>query len=281
LFWNFQLSQVVGNVIAAYVLRSGADKSTLFLVFGVMAVVGALVFLCLRMPPDREDATKQTEADRQTELMNPSTMALSVGTELLSRNTSGATTVEEGGPIQEIKDTFHLMLSPRMLQILPLVVWSAASMTVYGSIFIPMLIRTMLNKPEFLEKTKQDEASLTCLCFLGAGEMLGAPMYGQIRDRIGNKAALVFLLLLTIGSIAVFLYINQIDDFSYFSAYLMTLTWGLQDGGVNILIICLMGFEFESNIIPFSVFNFIQSISVFALLIIASAVMDPDFTPPE
>jgi hypothetical protein len=110
--------------------------------------------------------------------MNPSTMAVSVGTELLSRDTSGASKLEEGGPIQEIKDTFYLMLSPRMLQILPLVVWSAASMTVYGSIFILMLIRTMRDKPEFLDKNKQDEASLTCLCFLGAGEILGAPIYG-------------------------------------------------------------------------------------------------------
>ena len=84
--------------MAAYVLKSGADKSTLFLLLGIVSVVGSLVFLCLRVP------TKLPANDAQgSELLNPSVA--------LSRDSKAV----NDGPLQEIKDTFYLMISRRML----------------------------------------------------------------------------------------------------------------------------------------------------------------------
>ena len=47
-------------------------------------------------------------------------------------------------------------------------------------------------------------------------------------------------------------------------AFVMAFVWGLMDSGLNAIIRSMLGFEFESKITPFSVFNFIQSLLVFA-----------------
>ena len=115
------------------------------------------------------------------------------------------------------------------------------------------------------------------MIFLGIGEVLGAPMFGNIRDRIGNKAALIFLFILTALAVTCFMYLNQVNEWSRL-AYVMCFSWGLQDGSINTMIICLFGYEFENEAIAFSCFNFVQSSSVFILLLIADAVSNPDFT---
>ena len=54
----------------------------------------------------------------------------------------------------------------------------------------------------------------------------------------------------------------------------MTFMWGFMDSGLNTLIRCILGFEFDSKIIPFSVFNFIQSLLIFAAQLTEAKVMD-------
>jgi MFS family permease len=50
-FWAFFMgSQISGNVIAGAVLESGADKTTLFIVFAILAVVGSCTFLLSKAP---------------------------------------------------------------------------------------------------------------------------------------------------------------------------------------------------------------------------------------
>jgi hypothetical protein len=56
-------------------------------------------------------------------------------------------------------------------------------------------------------------------------------------------------------------------------AFVMAFVWGLMDSGLNAIIRSMLGFEFESKITPFSVFNFIQSLLVFAAQLIEAQVM--------
>lgn len=50
-FWAFFMtSQISGNIIAGFVLRSGSNQSTLFIVFAILSVVGSATFLCLSKP---------------------------------------------------------------------------------------------------------------------------------------------------------------------------------------------------------------------------------------
>ena len=52
-FWMiFMGSQIIGNLIAAKVLHSGAQKTTLFILFSIMAVVGSLLMLVLKVPAE-------------------------------------------------------------------------------------------------------------------------------------------------------------------------------------------------------------------------------------
>ena len=42
-----------------------------------------------------------------------------------------------------IKDTFKMLISGRMLYVLPLIIWSGLSMAFYAGVFIPLMTRTM------------------------------------------------------------------------------------------------------------------------------------------
>lgn len=56
------------------------------------------------------------------------------------------TTVKE-----DIIETVKLMLSARMLKIVPFIVWTAISMSVYAGIFVPLMTDTMQSNPKSLD----------------------------------------------------------------------------------------------------------------------------------
>ena len=56
------------------------------------------------------------------------------------------TTVKE-----DIIETVKLMLSARMLKIVPFIVWTAISMAVYAGIFVPLMTDTMQSNPKSLD----------------------------------------------------------------------------------------------------------------------------------
>jgi hypothetical protein len=60
-------------------------------------------------------------------------------------------------------------------------------------------------------------------------------------------------------------------------AYVMNFVWGLQDSGLNILMMSILGFEFEDKTTPFSVYNFVMGLSVFGMELIGSLVINSDF----
>jgi hypothetical protein len=109
--------------------------------------------------------------------------------------------VEENTPIQDIKETFNLLKSGRMLYLMPLITWSAVSIAIFGGIFIPLMVRTMKNSveihPDLVDDTnKQNETALLAMTLLGAGEILGGTFIGVIRDKKGYKVALFMEMLL-------------------------------------------------------------------------------------
>ena len=70
-----------------------------------------------------------------------------------------------------------------MVYLLPLIVWSAMSLALFGGIFVPLLTRTMNNSgdihPDLVNDTnKQNEAALLTMSLLGAGEIIGGQIIG-------------------------------------------------------------------------------------------------------
>jgi len=80
---------------------------------------------------------------------------------------------------------------------------------------------------------------------LGAGDLLGGVVVGQIRDRFGNKVTIIYNIILIIPSFIIILIVNNTNTYNY-TSWLMCFMWGFMDSGVGILLYSMLGFEFES-----------------------------------
>lgn len=83
-----------------------------------------------------------------------------------------------------------------MMYLLPIILWSAASMGVYGGILVPLMTRAMDNSGDLYpglpdDESKQNQKALFAMTLLGAGEILGGGMVGMIRDKVGNRTAYI------------------------------------------------------------------------------------------
>ena len=73
----------------------------------------------------------------------------------------------------------------------------------------------------------KDSKALLCMLGLGAGEILGALVFGRIADKLENKKTIMInMLTSTVAYVFLILYAS-IYDFSYYMAILMTFTWGV------------------------------------------------------
>jgi hypothetical protein len=81
------------------------------------------------------------------------------------------------------------MTKMRMLHLLPMMLLSSISISIYGGLFVPMITRTM-HTSGITSQSKQNEEALVALIFLGLGEILGSIVMGMVRDRINNHFAL-------------------------------------------------------------------------------------------
>ena len=54
----------------------------------------------------------------------------------------------------------------------------------------------------------------------------------------------------------------------------MTMFWGAQDGALNNILNCILGFEFDSKIVPFSVSKLIKSLFIFFLLAMETMITE-------
>lgn len=110
--------------------------------------------------------------------------------------------------------------------------------------------------PESQTEDQKNWKALLTMCFLGLGEILGGFPIGLIWDKYGVKQALTAQLFLTVIGVSLVVYVNNRNTFDIWSS-VMCFMWGFHDSGLNCIIRCFLGFEFDSKIIPFSVFNFV------------------------
>lgn len=73
--------------------------------------------------------------------------------------------------------------------------------SLFGGIFVPLMTRAMANSgdihPDLESDTNnQNEAALLAMTLLGAGEILGGTIIGNIRDRTSNRTAFIFEIML-------------------------------------------------------------------------------------
>lgn len=108
---------------------------------------------------------------------------------------------------------------------------------------------------------------------LGIGEIIGAMIFGRVIDKFGKKAGVLFVLITTmIAFVFVFIVIG-LYKFSILD-YFLTFFWGIQDSALNNMLNCILGFEYESKIVPFSISKLVKSLFIFAALVSASFVKE-------
>jgi len=97
------------------------------------------------------------------------------------RESTKASEVEAKTTVKEdILETAKLMVSSRMLKIIPFIMWTAISCAIYAGVFVPLMTDTMstnTNTLNWSDQTKQKKC-LLALVGLGLGEILGSLALG-------------------------------------------------------------------------------------------------------
>jgi MFS family permease len=167
------------------------------------------------------------------------------------------------------------MMSKRMLHITPMIIWTAISSSIYGSIIISLMTRAMVSNPKFDTQNHNEEA-LLAMVMLGIGMILGGWITGGIRDRLGNRICVLTCITFMIIAMTALIWFNENNFFTFLTSYSMCLLFGIQDSGIQCFVNCILGFEFESKILPFSVYRFTQSLFTFVIFLVQARVMDPN-----
>jgi len=141
-----------------------------------------------------------------------------------------------------------------MIHVMPLMIWGALSMAAYSGCFVNLITDTMSDRD--WNDNKKTEIALFAMIALGFGEMTGGLILGYVMDKFGQKIGITYCICQTVIAFTLFFIYNELYTFSVL-AFFMTLFWGLQDSALNTLCNCILGFEFESKIVPFSVFKFV------------------------
>ena len=91
---------------------------------------------------------------------------------------------------------------------------------------------------------------------LGVGEIVGAIVFGKIGDKFSMKITIAANMLAVVAGFSLLLGYIIRYRYSLPFAFFMTFFWGIQDGALNTLINCVLGFQFDSKTTPFSVNKF-------------------------
>ena len=74
-----------------------------------------------------------------------------------------------------VKDTFRLLISPKMRKIIPAMIWCSLSLATFAGSFVTLMTDTMDDKMSSNDKL---ELSLFAMIPLGIGQMIGGALTG-------------------------------------------------------------------------------------------------------
>ena len=92
------------------------------------------------------------------------------------------------------------------------------------------------------DSSKCDKYALLAMVGLGAGEIVGAMVFGRIGDNFSMRILVAANMFSAVVGFSLLLGYTIRYQFSLPFAFVMTFFWGMQDGGLNTLINCVLGF---------------------------------------
>eukprot|EP00347_Sterkiella_histriomuscorum_P022843 403336943 len=244
-FWTtYTFSQVVGNLIAAFILGSMEQSSYFFIMTGV-AASSTIVFATLRKPQKSHNFAqnqKVTSAlDRDSSQENNSLI-------ITSNNSAQnqALQQQQQSAWENIKAIWNCFIQKRMLLFLPENGWTGISISYYM---------------DHNDQSQFKKAMLAMVAF-GVGEMIGGQIIGQVVDKVSSKAACVVNLGIMIVMMAFTFAFLGVYEYGWLP-FLMCFFWGLQDSSVNTHVFEMLGFEFDNSDDAFAIYSLMQSIISF------------------
>ena len=114
------------------------------------------------------------------------------------------------------------------------------NIAMFSSIFIRMMVDTM-DETDWNDKTK-DANALLCMMGIGIGQVTGSLFFGRITDKLSFRKMIVTNIIVSTISYAVLILYCSFYKFNWYAAFLMTITWGFNDGGNKCFLCSFLGF---------------------------------------
>jgi MFS family permease len=270
-FWAFYMqSQIFGNLIAALILGE-MDQVSYFVIMSVIAFAASASFAFLRKPYKKQTLHQSVD-------IGASNYASSVELPPSPRGDGDSLvgprgTAENGERTkfkEDIKRVWEMTSSRRMRMFLPQLLWIGVSIAVYTGILVPMI---NLSLKDVANSNTRFEYSMFAMVAFGLGEIVGGLLIGQVVDRRGSKlASLVNMGLVAFTVLLTLFYLSYLRY--NLLVFLMAFMWGVEDGAVNTHCLEMLGFEFDDNTVPFSIFSMFEAVAVFVFQILQSFVGD-------
>jgi len=204
-------SMSLGNILGA-VSISKLNPSGLYIMFTCFALIASFYFLLLPEPKKVDiEAEVIVEAKEASSEVTPQAPVSAKG---------------------QIRQTWDLMISRKMLIMVPLMTFSSANGSLLATTFVPMLTRTM--KTPFPEYTKNEQTQVSCtaLIFLGVGSVIGSAFNGKIHDKIGTRHFSILCVIEELIAYATLVSFVYNDHFSMGYASVTVFLIGLADSAL-------------------------------------------------
>ena len=177
---------------------------------------------------------------------------------------------DKTGELQENLDlmtTIRFIFQPKMRLIAPLIVFRGVSLSTQVGLFVNFWVSTINTDPVWSQETEDQkiERVVYTFVFLGIGSILGSSILGVIQDKFGHKYSISFILFTICWTLIGLLIQNERHVFDW-SANLTMFGAGMIDNCLTSFLGVVLGFEFDSKIIPFGAKNFVENITLFVVL---------------
>ena len=175
---------------------------------------------------------------------------------------------------QDIRDTWNLFVSKRMLIFMPIVAQTAFTVSIYGSLMIKIIVETMVD--EAWDDQKKNSTALLCMVGLGVGEIAGSLILGIVLDKCSMTVSVFVGLLINMLGLGTLIIYTLKFSFDPYLCTVMTFTMGMQDCAGKIFSNCICGFQFESKTVPFAVLQSVRSVLIFVITCFESLLTTRD-----
>lgn len=242
-FSIFQVSNVAGSLLAALMFKLDVDVETVFIVMTAICGCGALTLTCIKDPSkeiDAHDGYELPGGSAPPNVMDELTRNVSYlpsdssDSNLLLDSTTGDDERRSTcRTILSVFESLRLLLVPRMLVLVPIMIYSGLSQTFLFGV-MPSLIVDRSTK-------------FFVVATLGGFDAASSIAMGRLSDRYGRLVVLMIGFVASLTSIGSLLFwpVSQSSTWVFF---LLGAGLGISDGVFNTLIYTILGSWFPGRV---------------------------------